>query len=188
MQHADRAELASARFIVSAAVEPSSIVTVLAASIRTEEPRLSPPTIEIATDLVERTLAQERLLARLSTAFAGVALTVTGIGLYGLLAYRAARRTAEFALRLALGASRLQMLGAFLWDEFVLVLAGLGLGLSIAVLASRALGSLLFGVEATNPVVLGVAVALTLLAGAAAAVVPLRGAGRVNAIDALRAE
>jgi len=188
LQHADRAELASARFIVSADAEPSSMVKALAASVTSEEPRLSTPVIEVATDLVDRTLSQERLLARLSAAFAAVALTVTGIGLYGVLAYRAARRTAEFALRLALGASRARILAAFLRHEFVLVLAGLGLGLPLAVLGSRLISSLLYGVGPTSPGVLGVTIGLTLMAGAAAAIVPLHRTGRVNAMDALSAE
>jgi hypothetical protein len=105
---------------------------------------LSTPVIEVATDLVDRTLSQERCWRGFQRRLRRWALTVTGIGLYGVLAYRAARRTAEFALRLALGASRARILAAFLGHEFVLVLAGLGLGLPVAVLGSRLISSLLY--------------------------------------------
>ncbi len=187
-QHPDRAELDSVRFIVNAATDPASMVKALTAAVEAEEPRLSRPVIGVATALLDRALSQERLLARLSTAFAAVALIVTGIGLYGLLAYRAARRTAEFALRLALGASRVRILVTILRDEFVLVLAGLGLGMPMAMMASRAITSLLFDVDATSPAVLGATAGLTLLVGLAAAILPMRRVARVNAMDALRAE
>ena len=84
--------------------------------------------------------------------------------------------------------SRARILAAFLRHEFVLVLAGLGLGLPLAVLGSRLISSLLYGVGPTSPGVLGVTIGLTLMAGAAAAIVPLHRTGRVNAMDALRAE
>lgn len=134
------------------------------------------------------TWAAPRLLTNLLTAFAGLALVLAAVGIYGVMAYAAERRTREFGVRLALGASPAQMKSLIFSTGARLLAIGLGLGLAGALVAARVLRSLLFGVSAFDP--FSYLLAAGLLAGAAllACWWPARRAARVDPIVALRAE
>src|SRR5262249_8200958 len=109
-----------------------------------------------------------RLMARLTGAYGLLALVVAAIGLYGVTAFTFARRTREIGVRMALGADRWRVLGDVLCGTLAQTGAGLIAGLPVALLATGALSSLLFGVTARDPMVFGRA-ALVLLASAAVA-------------------
>ena len=102
-------------------------------------------------------LERELMFAKLATLLGGVTLLLSGIGLYGLLAYAVTRRTAEIGVRMALGAEKGQVRWMILRQSFVLVAVGLALGVPGAAYASRFVESLLFGLTAANPRVLVVA-------------------------------
>ena len=140
------------------------------------------------TAQVERTLVQERLMATLAAAFGGLALTLAGVGLYGLLAYSVAGRTRELGIRVALGAERRRILWMVASDGFRLLITGIACGLAAAWAASRLISSMLFGVTATDPFTIAAAAAVLLLAGLAAGFLPARRAATVDPMVALRVE
>ena len=102
-------------------------------------------------EIVDSTNANSRFDAWLFGGFAGLALLLTAVGLYGLLSFSVARRTSEIGTRLALGAGRSKVIELILWQGMRLVTVGLFLGLAGAVLLTRSLSSLLFGVRVTDP-------------------------------------
>ena len=124
----------------------------------------------------------------LSMCFAGVALLLTALGLYGVLARSVTSRTKEIGLRLALGARPGDALGLVIRQALRLVLSGIGIGLLVAVGMTRLLRSLLFGVRWDSPLVLGVAAALLIVVGLLASYFPARRATKVDPMVALRYE
>jgi predicted permease len=137
---------------------------------------------------VERSFASERLIARLLSAFAIVALVLASVGLYGVLGHAVARRTAEMGLRLALGATRGEILRSVLTQSVRVVAAGLAIGLPATTLLSAPLRGLLYGVGPSDPRILAGAAACLLAVGVAAAIVPAMRAARVDPLVALRHE
>jgi putative ABC transport system permease protein len=138
--------------------------------------------------VVDRHLAQPRFNMVLLGAFAGVAMVLAAIGIYGVIAYSVAQRTREIGIRMALGAQRGQMLQMILRQSLTLVAVGLALGLFAALGATRVLATLLYGVGASD--VSTYALVVLLLAGAAslASYIPARRAMRVDPMVALRYE
>jgi predicted permease len=139
-------------------------------------------------ELVAATRADSRFDAWLFGFFSGVALLLTAAGVYGLLAYSVARRTAEIGTRMALGATRGSVLILILRQGLGLVAAGLAIGLAGSLAVTRFLQTLLFGVRPTDPASY-VAVAVLLLgAGLLASYLPARRATKVDPMTALRCE
>jgi len=147
---------------------------------------VSPP--RTLSSQVERSLTAERFIARLLSAFAAVALVLASVGLYGVLGYTVARRTAEMGLRLALGATRGELLRSVLRQSLLVVCAGLAIGAPATLLLSGPLSGLLYGVAPSDPRILSGAMACLLLVGVAAAAVPAWRAARVDPLVALRHE
>jgi putative ABC transport system permease protein len=133
-------------------------------------------------------LAQPRFNMMLLVAFAGVAMILAAIGIYGVIAYSVTQRTREIGIRMALGAQKEQMLGMMLRQSLMLVVIGLALGLAAAIAATRLLAALLYGVGANDLTTYAVVVGL--LGGAAllASYIPARRAMRVDPMVALRYE
>jgi len=139
-------------------------------------------------DILSREVRTEKLLAQLASGFALFVLLLTGLGLFGLLAFNVARRTHEIGVRLALGASREGLLWLVVREGLLLVLMGSVIGIAGAVGLARFVGTLLYGVSPTEIWVYGV-VALTLGSAALLACwLPARRAARVDPVIALRAE
>jgi hypothetical protein len=139
-------------------------------------------------DLTSEAMASERFLAFISTAFGATALGLAAVGLFGLTSYLVARRQREIAVRMALGANRTDIRRLVVLDVTGIISVGLIVGLPAAVVTVHLLRSLLFGVSALP---LGVFVSgfVTLAAAAAAAVSnPVRRAGQVNIVQALRSD
>ena len=127
-------------------------------------------------------------MAKLAGGFGVLGLLLACVGLYGLLAYSVVRRTKEIGVRMALGAQA----GAVLWmvarRALGLVAAGIVVGLPVAWVLSRKVQSMLFGLTATDPSIVGGAVVLLAAAGLVAAYFPARRAARVDPMTALRHE
>jgi predicted permease len=140
------------------------------------------------TQQVESSIRQERLLAKLAGFFGLLALALAAIGLYGLLAYMVARRTAEIGIRIALGAQRGQILRLILGNALLLVAMGVAVGLPAAWWASRFVEKMMFGLRATDPAtLLGAAVVLASVA-LVAGLLPARRASHIDPMVALRYE
>ncbi|HEX2162358.1 MAG TPA: ABC transporter permease [Thermoanaerobaculia bacterium] len=142
--------------------------------------------IETLEEVVARSLARDRFFTVLFAVFAGLALTLAAIGVYGVLAYAVGRRTQEIGVRMALGASAGGVLRMVVGEGARLVAAGVALGTVAALLLSRALASQLYAVGATDPA--SFAAALVVLAAVAltAAWLPARRASRIDPGQALR--
>jgi ABC-type antimicrobial peptide transport system permease subunit len=144
--------------------------------------------VNTLTEQIDRTLLRERLLATLSSFFAGLGLIVAAAGLYGLMAFRVTRRRSEIGIRTALGAQRSDILALILREAVLLVSAGAAAGLLLAWPATKLLASLLYGLgrfdAATIVGAVGSLVAVSLLA----AYLPARIALRIEAVTALRYE
>jgi predicted lysophospholipase L1 biosynthesis ABC-type transport system permease subunit len=164
----------------------------LAAAARALAARLAPsipaPVLTTVDDVLNRSISTERMMAFLAVFFAGCALLVTAIGLYGTLAYTTARRTSEIGIRMALGARRTGVVAMVFRENVLIAAVGTGAGLIAAVLASRALASFLYETSPSDPSVLVCSVAgLAFIAGAASILPALR-AARIDPMRALRNE
>lgn len=136
----------------------------------------------------EASLLRERLLAMLSSYFGGLALLLACLGLYGLMAYAVSRRTAEIGIRVALGARRGHVMWIVLRETFLLSLAGIALGIPLAVWMARYIKTLLFGVEPADPVTILAATSLLMVIAGISGYLPARRALRVDPTVALRCE
>jgi putative ABC transport system permease protein len=140
------------------------------------------------TARIDESVDRRRFNLTLFAFFAGCALLLAALGLYGVLGFVVSRRTRELGLRMALGAQRGHVLGNVLWRGFALVLLGSGIGLGGAWALSRLIESQLFGTARTDPFTYAAAAALLLLVALVACVIPARRATRINPIEALRAD
>jgi predicted permease len=131
--------------------------------------------------------SEDRFQATLLGTFAGVALLMSSMGLYGVLAFFVSQRTREVGIRMALGASSSDVMAAVVRRGMLLAAAGLGLGLLGGVGASYFLESMLFGTAALDPVTYGIVTAVLAVAALGACIVPARRALRVDPVEALRA-
>ena len=142
----------------------------------------------VMTEMVGDSVSRERFSTHLLMAFAGLALGLAAIGIFGVTSYSVSQRTREIGIRIALGARAGEVLGNILGEGLKLVAAGLGIGVVAALALTQFLKWLLFGVEAYDPATFaGVAVVL-LGAGIVACLVPARRATRVDPNVALRCE
>jgi macrolide transport system ATP-binding/permease protein len=167
-------------------------VGVPTASLRKAMASVDPnmPIISIRTlkDQVAGQFSQQRLIARLTSFFGILSLVLASIGLYGVTAYNAGRRTSEIGVRMALGAGRGQIVRLVLRGAFALVLLGLFIGLPLTFSLGRFLGHQLYGMNPYNPVVTLVAVVTLALSALAASLIPALRASLISPLEALRAE
>jgi len=136
----------------------------------------------------EASFSQEHLFARLAMFFGMLAALLVATGLYGTLAYRVSRRSAEFGVRMALGASPGQVLWIIAHESLTLSAAGVALGLPLAIAGARLLRSFFFGLAPGDPLTLALAVVATCAVVICASVIPARRATRVDPLVALRYE
>jgi len=160
----------------------------LRGTVRQVVPLAPEPAIYTFDELVKSHLQQERMLMSLSGCFAGVALLLTALGLYGLLSRSVLARTREIGLRLALGAHPRSALRLVVGHGMRLVLAGAAAGLVAASVVTRLLRTLLYGVRPADPATLGLVAALLLVVAMAASYFPARRAAKVDPMEALRCE
>ena len=139
-------------------------------------------------EVVGNSMAAERMLALLTVFFAGCALLVTAIGLYGTLAYSTARRTSEIGIRMALGAQRAGVVALVFRENAAVAIAGSAAGLAAAVLASRALANFLYETSPHDPWILVASVSALAAVGSAASLLPAIRAARIEPITAIRCE
>jgi putative ABC transport system permease protein len=137
---------------------------------------------------VETNFSQQAMIAKLTSLFGFLALVLASIGLYGVTAYSVERRTNEIGIRMALGASRLNVVKLVLRGALLQIAVALAIGIPIAIAAGRAMAAQLFGVKPYDPRILLITAAALVAAAFLAAVIPARRAATLNPIRALRAE
>ena len=137
---------------------------------------------------IQQSIYGDRMVAWLAVAFGALAAALAAIGLYGLVSYTVARRTSEIGLRMALGASRSAVLWLIFRKSLTLIAAGVVLGLALAIAATRVVSSMLYGLQATSPLVCAGSTLLLAAVAALATYFPARRATKVDPIVALRYE
>src|SRR4051812_41436581 len=146
------------------------------------------PTLRPMTAFIATHLAQPRFNMMLLAVFAGVAMVLAAIGIYGVIAYSVTQRTREIGIRMALGAQKTQMLGMVLRQSMTLVIIGIVIGFVVALAATRVMATLLYGVGANDVSIYAVVIALLGAAAMLASYIPARRAMRVDPMVALRYE
>jgi predicted permease len=139
-------------------------------------------------DEIDRGISSERVLSFLATLFGGLATLLCGMGIYGLIAYAVSRRTREIGVRFAIGAQKADVARLFLRESLMLVGAGILVGIPSAMAATRVLKSLLYGVAPGDPATLTLTIAIFIVAGLMASVLPVLRAARIDPLQALRYE
>ena len=164
----------------------------LARAVRQVVAALNPviPVSRVVTQeqLRDGNISEERLFATLCGALAGLALLLSCIGLYGLMAYNITRRTSEIAIRMALGARPGEVARSVLREALVLAGIGIGLGLPVVFALTRLIKSQLYDVQPNDPATLGLVIGVLILVALVSAWLPARRAARVNPMEALRTE
>jgi putative ABC transport system permease protein len=162
------------------------------ASVRREVQRLDPDLAvfneKTMNELVGGSLAQPRFRAVLLGVFAGIALILAAIGLYGVIAYSVAQRTNELGVRVALGAQKSDVLKLVVGHGAQLAALGIAIGLVLALALMRIISTLLFSVNATDPVTFAAAAIVILAIALAASYIPALKAIKVDPVVALRCE
>lgn len=173
---------------VRTAADPASLATQVGKVLVSIDPDLPIGKITTLREQVSSDLAQQRLIARLTAIFGALALALACLGLYGMMSYTVARRTAELGIRLALGASRTEVIWLVLHQILLLIGAGLVAGWVLSFASVHTLSSLLFGLSPYDPGTMFVAGAVLMIVGVAAGFKPAWRAAHVDPAEALRVE
>lgn len=174
--------------VVKTAGDPTALAASVREAVREADPEQPVFDVRTMQQRMDEVAQSRRAPMLLLALFSGVALLLAVLGVYGVLAFSVAQRTAEFGVRLALGASPADLARLVLRDGARLVAIGIGAGLAGYLALSSIVGTLLYGIAATDPLTLALAPLVLALAALAACLVPVRHATRVNPLEALRAE
>jgi putative ABC transport system permease protein len=171
---------------VRTTADPSSLQKSVAAVVRSMDPDLPMTDVKTMEQSVDEALAGHRFNAVLFGTFAGVALLLAAVGIYGVMAFTVAQRTHEIGLRMALGAGRAQVLRAVLEEGMATALLGIVLGTIGAYFVGQTLQGMWYGVQAMDPIAFGAVAVLLLGSALLACLVPARRAASVDPMVALR--
>jgi ABC-type antimicrobial peptide transport system permease subunit len=168
--------------------EPKSMLKASSKIVHGFDPNLPLEDPMTQREQFDHSISRDRLIARLSIAFAGLAMFLVVIGLYGTVSYMVNRRTIEIGLRMALGARRREVLGMVLRESILLALVGIGIGLPLAFAVARTLRSMLFGLSSADPSAWIAALSGIAFVTLAAALLPALRATSIEPMHALRSE
>jgi ABC-type antimicrobial peptide transport system permease subunit len=167
---------------------PLSVVPAITGSIREIDSEVPLLNIRTMDDSVSASLSPARFTMLLLGAFAGLALLLAVVGIYSVMSYAVSRRTNEIGIRVALGASRSDVLVLIVRQALLLALIGSAIGIVGALSLSRLMASQLYGVQPIDPVTFITVAALLMIVSLAASYIPARRAMRVDPMSALRHE
>ena len=173
---------------IRARTAPEAIIPALRRVVRAADPALPLVNVRTQQDQIDANLMDERLLVSLTAGFGLLALVLASVGIYCLMAYSVAQRTREIGIRMALGAIPRQILTMVLRESFSLASVAVALGVAIALLVTRFVRSLLFGIAPSDPAVVWGATALVMFVAVAASWLPARRAASLQPMEALRRE
>lgn len=183
-----QAPFPSGSIAVRTSVEPLSVASAVRRAIRSLDPEGPITAMETMEEVLEQEVFKRRIQTTLLGSFAGLALLLAALGVYGVLAHQVGQRTAEIGLRIALGAEPAGVMGRIVGESVRLAAIGLAAGLAVALAAARLIESFLFNVKPTDSATYA-AVAATILATAGlASFLPARRAMRIEPVQALREE
>jgi predicted permease len=173
---------------VRTVANPSQLISQVRQAVRNVDPNLPIGGIVTLAEQVSSNLAQQRLIARLTTVFGALALGLACLGLYGVMSYTVARRTSELGIRLALGSTRSRVLWVVLRESLIVIGAGILVGAGLSLAATRLVSSMLFGLNPHDPLTLVAATVLLSLVSVASGALPAWRAVHMDPTEALRAE
>jgi putative ABC transport system permease protein len=174
--------------VIRSSVDPSSVVQSARAQVLAIDKDQPVSEVQTMDEVLAESMASRRFSMNLMALFAGIALAMAAIGIYGVISYSVAERKHEFGVRLALGASRGVVLWLVIRQGMARALAGLGAGLAGSVVLTRLMAGLLFGVNACDFDTLSVAAALLTIVALFACYIPARSATNTDPVNALRCE
>jgi ABC-type antimicrobial peptide transport system permease subunit len=174
--------------VVRAARKPEALIGEIRTAIRAEDPNLAISNIATLSEAVDRSLAEQKLLAKLAGFFGILALLLAFLGLYGVIAYSVARRANEIGIRMTLGARPWNIVSGVLRESLLLVALGLAIGLPAALACARLVASQLYEVKPSDPWSIGAPAAILIATALAASFLPARRAALLDPLIALREE
>jgi predicted permease len=178
--------MAFAKFVVKPRADAATVATALREVVSSVDPAIPVFAERPMRDVAARVVAQPRFLLQIVGLFAGVAVVLAAVGIYGVMAESVRARTREIGIRLALGATPRSTVALILRQATWLAVASIGVGLAIAVAESRLLAKFLFGIAPTDVATLAGVSAVTLAVAIGAAWLPARRAARVDPVTTLR--
>jgi ABC-type lipoprotein release transport system permease subunit len=173
---------------IKSPLDTGLVVRALRAELAAIDPELVPLEVDTIAERTDQMLMRERLAMRIAVAFGGVALFLSALGIYGVLAYLVAQRSHEIGVRMAMGSTVRQVFTLVLREGLGLVAFGLVLGVAGIALVGSALQGLVYGVAPTDPVLIVLAALVVAGTALAASVLPARRAAKVNPIVVLNAQ
>ncbi|WP_348264404.1 ABC transporter permease [Telmatobacter sp. DSM 110680] len=173
-------------FVMRTEVDPRTLIPELRNTIHEINPNQPVVRIRTMEENVAQNFAQPRFRTLLLVVFAGIALLIAAVGVYGVMAYAAVQRSGEMAIRMALGCSVEQIFMLVVRDGLRLTLIGAGIGTFLGLALGRWLKSLLFGVSSADALTLAGAIAVVVVAGMAATIIPARRTSRVDVATMMR--
>src|SRR5207248_7944926 len=170
-------------FTVRTHSDPVNSISAVTGAIHQVGPDLPVVDVMSMDDVIAQSVSPQRFNVLLLGAFAGLALVLAAVGIYGVLSYTVRRRVREIGIRMALGASHSDVLRLVVTDGMKPILLGVALGLAAALALSRVVASLIFGVHATDPLTFAAVALLLVAVGLLATVLPAYRATRVEPVS-----
>ncbi|MGA8340737.1 MAG: ABC transporter permease, partial [Candidatus Sulfotelmatobacter sp.] len=174
--------------VVRASLDPISLASSVQQIVASMDKDIPVTQVRTMKELMFSELSQPRFATVLLSTFAGLAITLTIVGLYGVMTYTVSRRTREIGVRMALGAQRGTVLTMVMRDAAILLGAGIAIGIAAALVSASVLQDMLYGIGSRNPTVLVLVCVAVAVAGLAAAYIPAFRAAKVDPMVALRYE
>ena len=184
--HTQQPSYHTMRVVVRAAADPAALTRQVRAELTQMDSQVPLSQVQTMSSALDATVAEPRMRATLLALFAGLALVLAAIGVYGVVAYLVGQRTQEIGVRRALGARAADVLGMLVREAMRPVRLGMALGVVGAVGMTRALAAMLFGVSTTDVATYAVACVVLGVAALAASIIPARRALGVDPISAVR--
>ena len=181
-------DVRSMTMVLRTSIEPETLVPTLRSRILETDHFTAITRVRTLQELIADSVAQPQFYTLLLVTFAGIALTLAALGIYGVTAYSVSQRTHEIGIRMALGAEAGRIQRLVMGQGLIVILTGLGIGLAGAIALTRLLTGLLFGVKPTDPAVFAGIALLLIVVALIACMIPARKATKVDPLIALRHE